>query len=318
MQSYESIAAVGLGKARVVVEDQAQRRRVGTEEHVGDTAFGDQLGSAVTIAGIGMAADVGVGPAVEFVLTDTRQVVGHQAVAQTIAFVDHDIELAALRLEGDADRIPETAGEGCLGAAVGGEALHRGPWQRLLSDVAAAAHGDEETSAIRSEGNVAGPMAAATAQCARGRHRLRPAPCLEVALFVGNAPKPRGFGDIEVAILERQAVGAVEAMSEGVDGFGPAVAVAVAQQRDAPGRRLGQKNVAIGRYRQPARMAEVIGKEVGAKAGRQPQRRPGRPLQPARGIACRRCGEGPRHVAGPHLEAKAGTVFRAIGIPGQS
>ena len=64
------------------------------KESVGDDGLGAELGVVVGEAGIGVGAVVVPGPAVESVLGDVGGVVRGEVVAEVVAFVDGDPDLA--------------------------------------------------------------------------------------------------------------------------------------------------------------------------------------------------------------------------------
>ena len=109
------------------------------------------------------------------------------------------------------------------------------------------------------------------------------------AIYITKAQQPVGVGDVQVIADQGHAKGRIEVFQEYRAGFGDAIVVAVAQQRDAVrawhrgagaahdflddpaldafvvigfgrGVGFGDQHVAIGQHVQPARVIEVLGK----------------------------------------------------------
>ncbi len=175
-------------------------------------------------------ADIGIGPAVEAALLQPGQIIRHQPVAQPIALIDHGVEIVGPGIEGDAHGVAQPRGEGLLVAAVGGEALHRGMGQGILADVVQRADGDEEALAVGGEDDIARPVMHAGAEGIGPRHHLGLVGGAVAAEL--HAPEPVGPRDIEIAILNGEAVGPLEAGREDRLELGLAVAVLVAQQQN--------------------------------------------------------------------------------------
>ena len=64
-------------------------------------------GAAISIGRGRVGARIGIGPAVEFPFAHAREVIGHQIVTITVAFVNNGIELAGYRMERDAHGITQ-------------------------------------------------------------------------------------------------------------------------------------------------------------------------------------------------------------------
>src|SRR5258708_10396002 len=82
-----------------------------------------------------MLAGVGIGPAVEAAWLHADEIVGGKTVAEAVAFLDHRIEIAGVRLERERGWIARSRREGRLVLAVSVEALDRRLWLRLDPEV---------------------------------------------------------------------------------------------------------------------------------------------------------------------------------------
>ena len=305
VQRDEGVAAVFGGELRAVVEDQAERRRVRFEQQVGHDGRGDQIGPLRTQARLRIGAQIGVGPTVERAVLEACQIIGHQAVAHAVALVDRDVDVVGAGPERDADRVAQARRVGPLVRPVDVEDLDGGARFVLDADVAGRADGDVETALVAVEREIARPVTAAGAERAALGDRQRPADGARLARRVAVAPDAARVGDVEVVAGDRQPVRPLEAAREGHDQLGLAAAIGVAQQRDAARARLGEEDVAVGRHGHPARVIEPGGEDVGAEAGRHPERRAGRPVDAPRRVAGALRGIGRRQVLDAYLEALA-------------
>src|ERR1700689_5219431 len=120
----ETVAGIFGGKRIAVVEGQSERGRVRLEQDIrnGDLSF--QIGTLAGVVRILIAADIVPGPAVERALAYPGNVVRHQIVAQTVAFIGRAIEVAGLGVNGKPHAIADTGGEYARILAVGIEHEH--------------------------------------------------------------------------------------------------------------------------------------------------------------------------------------------------
>src|SRR3546814_23940 len=181
-QRHEGVILPVIGKLAAFGEDQADRRRVRFEQHVGNDGLLDQVGAPLRESGLRVRPYIGIGPAVEAALAHRRQIIWHQFVAESVALVHHRVEFAGIRMEGDADRVAQAAGVNLAAAAVGRESLDRGARFLLDGEVAAAADRDEEMAAFGAESDITRPVPTGIAERAVRRYRLR---------FPGRTPLAR-------------------------------------------------------------------------------------------------------------------------------
>ena len=279
------------------------------EQHVGHDGLGHQVGTLLGQLGLRMRADIGVGPAVEPVAPHLGQVIGHQPVAQPVAFVDRDIQVVGAGVEGDADRIAQAAGEGALAAAVGGEFLNRRARRRFFLHVAARADRDIDVLAVWTEGDIPRPVPAGRAEGAFWRDSLRLAARFGVARLIRNPPKAARVRHIEETRPRSHAVRLVEPIGENRFGFGPTIAIHVAQQPDLAAAQLRREDVAVGRDLEPAHLRDLIGENLAHEPLGHDEIASGQRLvKPGRiGGAGRRIGGG--HVLGVDFDARAGLLL---------
>ena len=160
-----------------------------------------------------------------------------------------------------------------------------------LADIGLRADRDIELGLVRADQQVARPVAVGLV----GREPLARRGDLGLAGLVGEGEDPVGIADVERRADQRHAEGLVEASEEGLADLGDAVAVRVAQQRDAVGARpdaparaivaviawsksvrglpgwvsdFGGQHVAIGQHIDEARMLEAGGEGIDLEPGR--------------------------------------------------
>ena len=269
MQRDEGIAAIFGREAGAGIEYQAGGGRMGVEQHVRRDGRGDL---ATRILGapdrVGILADIGVRIAVEAALPDTREVIGRQVVAQPVALIGGDINGVRAGRDCDPYWIANAAGE-FAHAAVGIDLEDLRPGLEV-GDIVPRSQRQIER-AVRPEGDVAGDMAALGPQVRHlGGDLLRRAGC-RLPILIGEAPDAAQIADIEIAVMEGQAM-RIDKARRGRKECEPlvrlAVAIGIAQQGDlaAALAGLGQEDIAIGRHRQPAGIAEIVGKDRDRKS----------------------------------------------------
>ena len=251
MQRHDCVAFEIGGELRALIEDKPDRRGMRLEKKIGRFGFRDHVRALGAECRIGILADIGIGPAVESALLQMGEIIGNEAVAITVALVHRHPHGAGARIEGDADRIARAGGEG-RERAVGVDRLHAGARGRFgVFDISAAADGEIKL-ARRREGDIARPVIFGAAEILFGD--ARPGAGFQRAVLVSELPHRMDVADIERAIVEGQAVRPVEAGGEGCD---RCRLVGAAQDRDRSGFRFGQKHIAIGRQRHPARIGQA-------------------------------------------------------------
>src|SRR4051794_19661218 len=99
MESDESASPILLRKLPAVVELPVDNGGVSSERDVRRDGFRNQVVALALVAGIGVGAEISVGPAVESALLDVGEVVGYQIVSQFVALLNGGPKLARLRME---------------------------------------------------------------------------------------------------------------------------------------------------------------------------------------------------------------------------
>ena len=126
MQRDKGVAFVFRGKLRGLVESDAERRRMGLDQHVGHDDLVGKIGPLVFVVRILMGADVIPGPAVEAAFRDMGRKFRRQIVAQNVALVDDAPQRRGFRLDRHAGAIAQPSREDAPVAAVGIEGEHVG------------------------------------------------------------------------------------------------------------------------------------------------------------------------------------------------
>ena len=186
-----------------------------------------------------MLAVIAVGPAVERAVLDRRHVVGDEIGTELVALVDDGPQRTALRLEGQAVRIAQSAGKDAE-AAAGAVDLEDGGaillgLHPVLGDVAVRADADIELRAVGACDQALGPVVIDRPARQLRQSRARRGD-LGVALVVGISDDGVGVGDIEIVADQRDAERRVEMIEEDALGVRHAVAIGVTQQGDAVAR----------------------------------------------------------------------------------
>ena len=107
-----------------------------------------------------------------------------------------------------------------------------------------------------------------------GHDHLGGAAGLQIAVGIGVADHPIVLGDVDPLRIgpervEGDAEGLVQALGEGGVDARPLGPVGGAQHADAPGRLLGDEDVAVGRDHHMPRAGHAVGKQRGAEPRRQ-------------------------------------------------
>src|SRR6266404_6080796 len=149
----EGAAVVAGWKLFAAVKGELQRCDVSAEQHVGNNGAGHEFGMFLLYAGIHVAADVAVWPAVEAAILDTGEIIGRKIVAEFIAFIDGDPGNAGNRLEGQSDGIAQAGGKLASIVAIEIANGNCGAHRRFTGiDVTAGADRNEQMLAIGSQG----------------------------------------------------------------------------------------------------------------------------------------------------------------------
>src|SRR6188768_3518728 len=98
MKRDESAVAVAKRKLFSGVERESDGSRVSRYKNIRHNRFFDEVRHRADIAGIIMLPDVRVGPAIESTLTHSREVVGHEIIAEQIALIDDSPQPVCHRL----------------------------------------------------------------------------------------------------------------------------------------------------------------------------------------------------------------------------
>ncbi len=237
-----------------------------------------------------MVAHIIPGPAVESAFLHPGDVIGDQIVAQGIALVGRDPEVAGGGVDRQADPVADAGGEGVerLGAlgigdedvgpvglgVPGGAVPVRGlPLGDLVAallahpfgDVRARTDRDEHPLSVEGKGDVAGAVAAAAIGQMGDDHLGRRAR-LEIAAVIGEADHRVVVGHVDplrivARRVEGDAEGAVEVVGEDLvlgGGIGP---VGGAQDPDPVGAGLGDEDIAVRRHPQHAGIRKARGEE---------------------------------------------------------
>ena len=102
VEGGERVPAIFRGKGRHAVgggvKSHFQRGRVRLQQHVGNDGLAGQVRALAGMAGIFVVAHVIPGPAVESALLHARDVIRHQIVAQAVALIGGDPQIARVRI----------------------------------------------------------------------------------------------------------------------------------------------------------------------------------------------------------------------------
>src|SRR4029079_5430724 len=102
------------------------RGRVRLYQHVGNRHLVLEVGPRAGMARVFVAADIEPRPAEEGALHHAGDVVGHEVVAEAVAFVGRAPPQAGLRLDREADAIADASGVDLPLLAIGIEGQHGG------------------------------------------------------------------------------------------------------------------------------------------------------------------------------------------------
>ena len=160
----KGIALVVGGETVAGIENQPRGGAVGREQHIRHDRLGHQVGPLGAQVGVGEFAAIAVGIAVKAAGLHISEIVRRQVVAQPVAFIDGDKQVAGARIEGDADGIADAAGI-FHQIALGIDFEHFGAGL-IFRDIVMAAHLHKD-SAIRRDREIAGGVHAGIAQVGR-------------------------------------------------------------------------------------------------------------------------------------------------------
>src|SRR5450759_2180497 len=209
VEGEEGAALVFLGELLTGVEDEIQHGDVRAKLDVALNRFGHQVRAHAFVAGVFVGAGIGERPTVKGALPDVGKVVGDQVVAQLVALLHSRPEGVGAGVIAHPDRVAGAIGKNLVAAAVGVIAVDGGALRiSARGDVGPGTGADAEALAIAGEDQAARPVSAAEALersnflAGTGGHRL------------GIVLVPLdGFGlaAVEVSVLDRQAVGTIQA-----------------------------------------------------------------------------------------------------------
>src|ERR1700686_1141594 len=111
MLGREAVSMVFRRKRAAVVERQPKGSRVRLDKNVGNGYFPLEIGPFAGVMRILVAADIEPWPAVECAFVHAGDVIRHEIVAQTVAFVGGAIYVAAGGMNGHPDAIADAGGE---------------------------------------------------------------------------------------------------------------------------------------------------------------------------------------------------------------
>ena len=256
---------------------------------VGHDGLGHQVGALGLDARVDVAAVPAVRPAIEAALLHRGQVVGHQVAAEFVAFVDDRPERAAHRLPGHAVGVAQARREQSHRTAGAvdfpdGRAAFLGR-HAVLGHIAVGAHGGVELAAVEAGDQRLGPVVVQRTARQVGQLAATGGNA-QIALVVGVLPNRIGVRHVQEVAHQRHTEGRVQLVEEHCARLGFAIAVEVAQQRDAVGARragtgalhdllhhealdalarlgpgwcirFGHQHVPVGQDVQPARMVQA-------------------------------------------------------------
>lgn len=211
-----------------------------------------------------VAVDEGVAE-VQAGLRRAVQLVGRHVVAEVVAAVVGEPEVAGRGVPGEADRVADAVGEDLAVAAVGiqaGEARV----DRVIAeaDVARRANGHVELPVGTEVDELPAVMAVGREVVADDDRCGR---IVEVGLDVVVACDPRILSDVEVAVMHRDTVRRVETVGDDDDALAAAVAVLVADGPDAVVGAGADEDRALRAERQRAGVGD-LGVDLDGEAGR--------------------------------------------------
>ena len=292
MQRDEGVAAIVGRKAVAFVEGDAERRRMGLDQHVRHPHLVREIGTQAG-AFVGMRADVKPWPAVERAVADLRRIIGRQIVAQHVPLVDRapqpvgcwrerhgdaiaqagrqDAAVFPLRIEDQNGRAKILAAPGRAGRARLLEGRETGwPPAHVLGDIGLRTDRDEHPGSVAGKNDIARRMSAIR-QTAYDRLRLSGRD--EVAGFVRKPDDRCRAGDIKPF---RVRTGRIESEPErAVDAGGKSFPLddrrsvgRETQRRDRAVRALRHEQIAVRREAKGSRAADAGRERRDGEAGR--------------------------------------------------
>jgi hypothetical protein len=236
-----------------------------------------------------MLAEIGIGPAVEAAVAHRGHIVGHEVRPDLVSLVDRDPQSAVLGVPRQTVGVAQARREDAHLPRGEVDLQHRRAvllhLHAVLADIAVGAGGGVELRPVPRGDQILGPVVVERPGGQVG-NLLPWAARLRRASFVAERDDRVRIRDVEAVADQRHAEGRIEPFDEGRAELGDAVAVGVAQQRDAVGAfdtgarethhdafqpaaqaaanlgravRLGHKHVAVGQDVQPSRMVEPAG-----------------------------------------------------------
>ena len=294
MLAHERPVTPGGGKGGAVGERQPQRRRVGPQRIIWLDRAGDQIRVLRLDPLIDVLAVIAVRPTVEGARRHRRHIVGHQIVADLVAFVDRNPQLAALGVPGQPDGVTQSGrvdparpchpvdleDVGTIGFFGHAEVRH----------VRVRSYADIQLGPVRTGDQTLGPVVVSLSRQVgqlggRGRDG-------RLALDVGEADHCIGVGNIDSVADQSHAERRHQARQELGLQLRDAIAIRVTQQQDFVGagrhragllheqaleealdafrlalglrRRIGlcDQNVAVGQAVEPTRVIEARGERL--------------------------------------------------------
>ena len=211
---------------------------MGAQRIVRGNGFGYQIGPGRLGADIHVLSVIAVGPAVKRAVFHRREVIGHQVAADFVALVHHRPKGASVRRPAHAVRVAQATCKYPVGAAFWVYFPDRGAaflgLHAVFRHVAVGAHGDKKFAAIRAGDNVFRPVVIDGAAGQINDLDRRGADA-GLSGLVRDLHQRIGIGNVQVAAHQRHAKRRIQVLQENRAGFGLAVAVHIAQQRDAVG-----------------------------------------------------------------------------------
>src|ERR1035437_5720453 len=208
MEGEKGAALVFLGELLTGVEDEIQHGNVRAKLDVALNRFGHKVRAHAFVAGVFVGAGIGERPTVKGALLDVGKVVGDQVVAQLVALLYGRPEGVGARVIAHPDRVAGAVGKNLVAAAVGVIAVDGGALRiSARGDVGRGTGAHAEALAVAGEEQAARPVSATEALkrgnllAGTGGHGL------------GIVLVPLdGFGlaDVEVSILDGEAIGTVQ------------------------------------------------------------------------------------------------------------